>query len=533
MRVFLFLFGMVGIFICVQEILDLDYYGLKTCESGDVMNEFYELTEKNDIQAVIIGASGVGYAIDPMKIYKDTGIVSFNFSTGGQSSPVSYYLCEEIFKTQHPKVVIMDVSSSFESEFWSGGYRYILDTIHFGKAKLGLASYYADHQSNRWISSFISAMLPIYQYHERWTSLSKDDFILKRKDNEYRKGYTICNIVIGSHLSIEQMNSFAEQEYWTVNMTNGIFDKKKEDGIYDPKINEENWKYILKIKQLCDENGSELLLIKTPAFGHPLTYDGAWTLRKSNIIKALAASEKIDFVDLQYDVDLALDWKTDPGAGTQHLNYLGAQKVTSYLEGQLKDKYGITGYTCKAYEDDIPIYDRVCQLCDLSLSTDMYQYFDKVSKWGDTTLLFSVSGDMTGGLSDEICQFLGSLGFQTNFRDMKFSDSYVAVMENGNISYEAYSNHKLTYNDKTKKGIKYSIVSSGWYPGSNAEIKIDNVKYSTNGGGLNIVVLDNDSGIVIDSVSFNLGSTSKPTVAVHNNDFRLDVLVEYQQYLMN
>ena len=51
-------------------------------ESGVMMGEFYEITEESNIQVAIIGASGMGYDINPMKMYKDAGMVAFNFATG-------------------------------------------------------------------------------------------------------------------------------------------------------------------------------------------------------------------------------------------------------------------------------------------------------------------------------------------------------------------------------------------------------------------------------------------------------------------
>ena len=532
-----FIFLLVGLvfFLVIQEILDQDFQN--DMESGVMMGEFYEITEESNIQVAIIGASGMGYDINPMKMYKDTGIVAFNFATGGQPAQASYCLCKEIFKTQHPEVVIMDASSIFSDTFWAGGYRYILDTLPFDNVKLELAYYYADlydanNKGNQRMKAFMSAIMPFYQYHTRWSALTKDDFILKNEKNEYRKGYFLCNTTIGSHISIAQMNSFAEQEYWSVNMTEGTQQTLIEDGIYNPHVNEVNWQYILKMKDFCEKNGAEFLLVKTPAFGHPLSFDTAWTLKKSRILKERVMQMGIEFIDFQYDVDLRFDWTIDAGAGTQHLNYLGASKVTEYLEGVLQDRYGLTRNTCVVYEEDIPVYDRMCQFAELTLTKDIFQYFNQFSKWEDATIFFSVSDDMTTGISDEICQLLNEIGLQTDFHNLSYSDSYIAVVEKGNVKYEAYSNHALTYNNVLENGVHYSITSSGYFEGASSKIIIEGTDYSTNGRGLNMVILDNKSGMAIDSVRFDLYSADWATIAVHNNSLREDAREKYEQYLM-
>ena len=56
--------------------------------------------------------------------------------------------------------------------------------------------------------------------------------------------------------------------------------------------------------------------------------------------------------------------------------------------------------------------------------------------------------------------------------------------------------------------------------------------YSTNSRGLNMVILDNKSGMAIDSVRFDLYSADWATIAVHNNSLRENAREKYEQYLM-
>lgn len=128
-------------------------------------------------------------------------------------------------------------------------------------------------------------------------------------------------------MTISRMNYIARQIYnskgYKTILKNGSFQKKKIlEPVYNPEINEEHWTMLLDLSRICKQNDAELLLLKTPAYGHPITYGGSWTQIKSDLLRERADADGIVFVDLQYDVDLGLDWSKDAGAGTQHLNYL-------------------------------------------------------------------------------------------------------------------------------------------------------------------------------------------------------------------
>ncbi len=540
-KTILFILLVICLFIYAQNILKRNWYYPTMIEAPqDMMDEFYQLTNKVSMQAVFLGSSISEWDIDPMKIYKDTGIVTYNMSSSGQPFPVSYYLCKEMFKTQSPKVVVMEASGLFSDSFFDGGYHYILDTMPLSKNKLKFASYYASQWAKEYgeqkkTDALVSALLPFYQYHTRWSALSQSDFSARKQLNLYRKGHMPCTGITPSGLTIDWMNEIEQEIYsnagWTVVMDDGMPQNEINTSIYyAPQITEEYWDMLMEIKQICEENGAELLLIRAPAFGHPITFDGAWTLMKSNILKEKVALSGIDFLDLQYDVDLGIDWAKDAGAGTQHLNYLGALKLTDYLEGFLQDNYAVSGEVCAAYEEDMPLYDKVCQLSELQLADDLFQYFDKLSYLDNITLFFAATDDIANGLTDEICQMLYALGLEVDFHNMKYSDAYLAVMENGVNVYEAYSNRKLAYSNYLNNGVGYSLTSSGFQVGAEAEITIDGQNYARNGRGMNVVIYDNEHNLVLDSVSFDLHDANNATKVLHTGSN--DYLINYENRLM-
>ncbi len=536
------------IFLCgvvlwiVQGLLDRNWIYPSFSEApDDMMEEFYQLTETEDFQVVFFGSSGFEWDIDPMQIYKDTGIVTYNMASSGQPAAAGYFLCQEMFKTQNPDVVVVDATKLFDDSFFDGGYHYILDHMPLSMNKVNFAKYYAaqyasEHPSQKETDALIGALVPFYQYHERWADLSETDFEIRDKVNLYRKGYYPCSGVTKSGMNIDWMNSVVEQSDATgyrKDIADGTVNYTEiNEQLYNIQLDEEIWRLIVDMKRICEENHTQMLLIKTPAYGHPIVESAPWTLRQSQIVKERAEQESIDFLDLQYDVDLGLDWEHDAGAGTQHLNHLGTQKLTKYIEKVLLDKYGLSGKFSAAYEEDIPIYDKICRLMDLQLEDDLYQWLNRVSELEDVTLFFSASDDMALGLSPEICRTLNEFGLQADFSSFNYSDAYLAIVENRQILQESSANRSITSEGILENGQKYSVSSSGFIAESKSSILIDDTEYSLNKRGLNIVVLDNESGLVLDSVGFDLHDAANASVAMRNYTNSNLYLHQYEDYLM-
>lgn len=75
------------------------------------------------------------------------------------------------------------------------------------------------------------------------------------------------------------------------------------------------------------------------------------------------------------------------------------------------------------------------------------------------------------------------------------------------------------------------MISSGLNTGANASIKINGKEYSTNLCGLNFVVFDNSTNLVIDSVNFN---TSVPGATGYRNKTVIsDYLCQYKRAVVS
>ena len=507
----------------------------------DMVREFDSLDCEDDIQAIFLGTSSSEFGIDPMRIYEEEKIATFNLSTSGQPIEVSYYLLDWAFSRIKPKYVFFDVARLFDDvqqEIDDVDYRYIVDTMPIGSNKVGLAKTYAlRFPEDERTGAFIGAFFPIYQFHERWNELSAMDFEIPGKRNQYRKGYYSQTRIEAVPSTIELMNEIADTNFNNTlrenSYVNGVPQSaigtepgKNGERLYQCEVQESALAVFLRMKALCEENGAEFIMIKIPQIYFPQYYD-SWTRLRSDAVKAVAEEYSLRYLDFVYDIDCGMDYNIDSLDGGAHLNYLGASKISSYLADYLLCELKCPPSPCDEYEEDLPIYDTMCRLLDLKTTLDLIPYLEKLSTWKDITVFFSASDDMMLNLSPESRQALNDFGLQTDFAAMSYSDSFIAVKENDGVVYEASSNQRLEYEGQLQNGVPYTVTSCGWRLGTESKIAVGGTNYSQNKRGINIVVYDNVSGLVLDRVAFDTYALDQRAVRTVIKDLR-----EYEEYLM-
>ena len=108
----------------------------------------------------------------------------------------------------------------------------------------------------------------------------------------------------------------------------------------------------------------------------------------------------------------------------------------------------------------------------------------------------------------------------------------IAVMENGEVTFEQMSNRAIKKKGTVGDSAEYVLYSAGYYVGSTSGIKIGGETFGTNQIGLNIVVYDQDKDIVLDEVNFN--TFAEEHEAIRNSwDVDAEYLRQYEDYLIN
>lgn len=110
----------------------------------------------------------------------------------------------------------------------------------------------------------------------------------------------------------------------------------------------------------------------------------------------------------------------------------------------------------------------------------------------------------TPGLSvnEEIAKELQSIGLSTNIMD-KHWQSYATVINKGQVEFEQLASENIKA-EKKIDNLSIAIQSANLKAGNIAQIKVNGKDYAVNKRGLNIVVIDRESGNIVDSVCLDM-----------------------------
>jgi len=536
------LFLIIGIFLMV--ILQLIFMPKrvpfdKTNDAGKM--RYYLGEEKNSIDVLIFGTSHPSRGILPMEMYEAYGIKSYNLATSVQPIEATYYTLREALKNQKPKVIIWDVSNLYIDYADSSRWKMAMDEMPVGKNKELLVKEYLkkfNDDYNQWGGeSPVDLLFPLMEYHTRWKELTKEDFnILKNNRHYFAKGGQV-NSMIFKGISVDDMNSMANELVQNIQRDvyeyndEGYREFHEEDILYQAEVPETNIEWLLKIKKLCDDNEMHFLAVKIPSSDFPQLYPSAWTMEKYNKTCMLCGEYGIRYYDFLYDADMHFDYEKDSCDSGAHLNLYGARKVSLELGGYLKEHYGLSGEHNEQWDRDFISYQKVREVALLELEQDFPAYVNMLAdEYKDKMIFIAASDDMSQGLNEEDINALKALGLQMDYLNA-LRNSYIAVIENGEVRYEALSNRALNYSGLCSKSDKrYEISSMGWWAGLSASIKLDGNEYAVNSRGLNIVVYDDERGLVLDSVCFD--TCTEYHTPVRNNEMINRLEEEFERYIM-
>lgn len=237
--------------------------------------------KENTIDVLVAGDSESYTSVSTMDLWNQAGIAAYNCGQPGQRIQETYYMLKTAFKTQSPRLVIFETNTMFRNP----GY---LKNLQLSLTE-PLAYYF-----------------PVIKYHNAWKALFDGPGGLKTS----YKGFEIRD-------KVESYDGDAEY----MKETKGKFDIPEISNIYMDKI-----------RDLCEKNGAELLLVSAPS---PKNYN----FKKHNALKEYSEKSNLPYIDLNIKYrEIGIDWKKDSYDRGDHLNVRGARKVTVYL-GKYLTKY--------------------------------------------------------------------------------------------------------------------------------------------------------------------------------------------------
>lgn len=275
---------------------------------GALIAEYYNETVAHDV--VFVGDCEVYENFSPITMWEKYGISSYIRGSAQQLIWQSYYLLEDIFKYETPEVVVFNVLSMKYGEPQSESYnRLNLDGMRLSSSKIK-----AVQASMTEDEDLITYIFPLLRYHDRWREISGEDVkYMFSRDEIGHSGYLMqCGVRPVESIPVP----IPLEDYSFADVC---------------------WQYLDKMRELCQENGSELILIKAPSL-YPHWYE-EWEAQ----IVEYAEKYGLKYYNLlPVSDEIGIDWSTDTYDMGLHLNVYGAEKLSDYFGKILSEDIGVT-----------------------------------------------------------------------------------------------------------------------------------------------------------------------------------------------
>lgn len=310
-------FGICGVCVLavlwlLQALLVPKY--MDASRDGSLIGEYYAHAGGNDV--VFIGDCEVYENFSPITLWQEQGIPSYIRGSAQQMIWQSYYLMEETFRHETPKVMVFNVlsmkydtpASTGDSSRREAYNRMTLDGMRWSASKWNAIRASMTQEEKEW-EAMATYLFPLLRYHDRWSELSGDDLrYLFSKPEISHNGYLMqagIKPVTAPHV---------------------------EKPLVDYTLGENAWYYLDKMRQLCQEHGTQLVLIKAPSLSP------VWWEQWDQQVEAYAAEHDLLYINfLDHQEAIGIDWNTDTYDTGLHLNVYGAEKLAGYF-GQILAK---------------------------------------------------------------------------------------------------------------------------------------------------------------------------------------------------
>ncbi len=385
---------------------------------------FYDLP-KNSIDVFVTGSSQIISGVSSPELYNEYGIAAYALGTCSQPVRAGRYWLSEMLRTQSPKVFVYEVSALYyEDKNPVSHARAFTDMKNTSKNKYQGLKELTDGDTEEMLGYYWS----LYGYHSRWNELDKADFTFT--DGIYRD----------SHLGFSIINTAYENENTRDNYVVSYTDNKK--GVTEEVYLE----YLNDMKQICDEEGITMILLKTPRTD--------WSSEEYSAIKDLADSMGVEYIDLNFAENfdkLGLGYKSD-FMDYKHLNLYGARKVTSYLGKYLSENFTFEDERTQKHSYFKDAYEEYTEAVKTTTMPSIQNFSDLAEFIGDEKYSFTLSKKGNVEFSEMDLETLLIMGAKKNITEKK---NYVLIRNGSKVKHEYQSNGTIALRGFTLKGDYY------------------------------------------------------------------------------
>lgn len=308
--------GLAAVLWLLQLLLMPKY--MQENREGALVGEYYAQAGNHDV--IFIGDCEVYETFSPITLWQEYGIPSYIRGSPQQTIWQSYYLMEDTFRYETPKVMVFNVLSMKYDTVESTGNqarreaynRMTLDGMRWSSAKWKAILASMTEEERQWDGA-LSYLFPLLRYHERWSQLTQEDFrYLFRRETVSDNGYlmqTGVKPLTDAHISAP---------------------------LADYTLGETSMVYLDKMVSLCQAHGTQLVLIKAPVL-YPV-----WWWEWDEQVARYAEEKGLVYVNmLEYQEEIGIDWSVDTYDTGLHLNVWGAEKAAKWFGAFLQEECGL------------------------------------------------------------------------------------------------------------------------------------------------------------------------------------------------
>ena len=274
---------------------------------GAFIAEYYK--EEKDFDVIFVGDCEVYENFSPVVLWKEYGINSYIRGSAEQYIWQSYYILEDTLRYETPEAVVFNIQSlQFDKSQNEAYNRMTLEGMEWSLSKVNaiLASMKPEEQ-------FLDYVFPILRYHSRWSELTASDvrYMFDTKPVSHNGYYMRVDVKPAE------------------NVPGGRI-------LGDYSFGENAWKYLDKMRELCEENDIRLILIKAPSL-YPYWYP-EWEEQ----VEAYAKRYGLTYINfLELTEETGIDYSKDTYDAGLHMNLSGAEKLARYLGRFLREEAGL------------------------------------------------------------------------------------------------------------------------------------------------------------------------------------------------
>lgn len=274
---------------------------------GAMIAEYYDTEKNHDV--LFLGDCEVYENFSPCRLWEKYGISSYVRGSAQQLIWQSYYLLEDTLRYEKPQTIVFNIMSLMHAGPENEAYnRMTIDGMRWSSSKV--KSIYASMLEDE---KFMDYLFPILRYHTRWSELTAEDFkYLFHRDKVTYEGYYM-------RVDVKAAENVP---------------RPKRLGNYD--FAEYPLSYMDKIRELCEKEGLDLILIKAPSL-YPHWYD-EWDAQ----VVEYAEKYNLPYYNFLETADeIGVDFSTDTYDGGLHMNLSGAEKLSDYFGKILVENHNV------------------------------------------------------------------------------------------------------------------------------------------------------------------------------------------------